>query len=57
MESNTEPGEQPEVVVEDIPSLVDAGMDIGFHDQLVEHLVVDDLVTVSVSGVLQSILL
>ena len=35
-----------EVVAKDIPNLVDAGMDIGFHDQLVEKLVVDDLVVV-----------
>ena len=46
MESNIDPIEQLEVVIEDIPNLVDARMDIGFHDQFVEHLVVDDLVVV-----------
>ena len=45
--------EQVEVVAKDIPNLVDVGMEIGFHDQLVEsdmeiieHLVVNDPVVV-----------
>ena len=46
VESDTEPAEQLEVVAEYIPNLVDVGMDIGFHDQLVEHLVVDDPIVV-----------
>lgn len=53
VEPNIEPAEQLEVVAEDIPKLVDVGMEIGFHDQLVEfdmeiveHSVVDDLVVV-----------
>lgn len=36
VESNVKPLEKLEVVVEDIHNLVDAGMEIGFHDQLVE---------------------
>ena len=47
------PTEQIVVFVEDIPNLVDVGIEVGFHDQLVEsdmdiaeHLVMDDLVTI-----------
>ena len=32
VESDIEPIEKLEVVAEDIPNLVDVGMDIGFHD-------------------------
>ena len=32
IEFDTEPIEKLKVVVEDIPNLVDARMDIGFHD-------------------------
>ena len=53
MESNTKLVEQLEVVVEDIPNLVDVGIEVDFHDQMVEfdmeiveHLVMDDLVVV-----------
>ena len=46
MESHTEPAKKLEVVTKDIPYLVDAEMDIGFHDQLVEHLVMDDPIAV-----------
>ena len=46
VESDIEPIEQLEVFAEDIPNLVDVGMDIGFHDQLVENLVVDDPIAV-----------
>ena len=35
MEPDTKPAEQLEVVAEDIPNLVDVGMEISFHDQLV----------------------
>ena len=52
VEFDTEPTKQPEVV-KDIPNLVDAKMDIGFHDHLVEsnmetteHLVMNDPVAV-----------
>ena len=48
MEYDTKPAEQLEVVVEDIPNLVDAGMEIGYHDDLVEHLVMDDPIVVGV---------
>lgn len=48
-EFDGEPIEKLEVIDEDIPNLVDARMEIGFHDQLdgsnmeiVECLVVDD---------------
>ena len=54
MESNIEPVEKLRVISEDIPNLVDAGMEIGFHDQLVEsdreiveHLVMESLGVVS----------
>lgn len=54
VESVTKPVEKLEVVVEDILNLVDIGMEISFHDQLVEfdmdiveHSVMDDLVVVS----------
>ena len=53
MERDAGPAEQLEVVAEDIPNLVDVGVEVGFHDQLVEsdmetaeHLVMDDLVDV-----------
>ena len=53
VEPDTKPAEQLEVVAEDIPNLVDVGMEVGFHDQLVEfdmetaeHLIMDDLVAV-----------
>ena len=53
MEPDAKPAEQQEVVAKDIPNLVDAGTEVGFHDQLVEsdmetteHLVMDDLVDV-----------
>ena len=35
-----------DLVVEDIPNLVDARMDIGFHDQFVENLVMDDMIAI-----------
>ena len=36
VELDVEPTEQLEVVAKDIPNLVDVGMEISFHDQLVE---------------------
>ncbi len=54
VEANAEPIEQLDVVVEGILNIVDAGIQICFHDQLVEsgieiveHLVLDDLVAIS----------
>ena len=51
MESNAEPIEQLANVVVEIPNVVDARIEIGFHDQLVmfnmeiaEHLVMDNQV-------------
>ena len=53
VESDTKLVDKLEVVAEDIPNLVDARMDIGFHDQSIEsdmeiekHLVIDDLIVV-----------
>ena len=53
MELDTKPIEQLEVVAKDIPNLIDARMDIRFHDQLVgfnmeiiEHLFMDDPIVV-----------
>ena len=53
VELDGDPVEQLEVVAEVIPNLVDAGIEVGFHDQLVEsdmettkNLVMDDPVAV-----------